>query len=342
MIIIPRQDHDVYMKWILTIIFSFTTLFLSYGVQAKIKQQENDDKAIKDLVLPHGDFESMRKTGVAKVVDIISPLGVKLEDGRIIHLTGLDYPDLDYYDPGDYAVTAQKLLEDFLKNQKVIIYQTKTKEKGRINRMGHHIAHLVRANDQVWTQGLLLSLGVARVRTTKYNPEMAEQMLALEDKARKEKSGLWAIDKFSVLSPDNVKAKIGSYQIVEGVVRNITMYKNKIYLNFGFDWREDFTVSISAFNLRSFKEKDINPRKLKGKRIRVRGWIESYNGPYIDIDHAGRIEALFDHKKSLDQAKPNMAGTLKGSALPTSPAKPAHKSVKQNKNDGSALPRFND
>ncbi len=335
------------MKWILTIIFSFTTLFLSYSAQAKIKPQGNDKKQVKNLVLPHGDFESMRKTGIAKVIDIISPLSVKLKDGRIIHLTGLDYPDLDYYNPGDYAITAQKLLEDFLKNQKVIIYQTKTKKKGRINRMGHHIAHLVRADDQVWTQGLLLSLGVARVRTTKYNPEMAEQMLALEEKARQEKSGLWAIDKFSVLSPDNVKSKIGSYQIVEGVVKNITMYKNKIYLNFGVNWKEDFTIGISAFDLRSFKEKDINPRKLKGKRIRVRGWIESYNGPYIYIDHAGRIEALFDNKKPLDHKTPQTktTSTLKGSALPNSPALPthnAHKNVEQKNNNGSALPRFND
>ncbi len=333
------------MKWILTIIFSFTTLFLSFHSEAKIKEREKDIKQVKELILPHGNFESMRKIGFAKVVDIISPLSVKLEDERIIYLAGLDYPDLDYYDPGDYAVTAQKLLEDFLKGQKVVIYQTKSKEKGRMNRMGHHIAHLVRAKDQVWTQGLLLSLGVARVRTTKYNPEMSEQMLALEDKARQEKSGLWAVDKFSVLSPEQAKSKIGSYQIVEGVVRNISMHKNKLYLNFGFDWREDFTVGISAFDLRSFKEKNINPRKLKGKRIRVRGWIESYNGAFIDIDHAGRIEALFDHKSTEATKSPKTTGTLKGSALPTSPAKPktAHRSVKQKKkDDGSALPKFND
>ncbi len=269
-----------------------TSLFFSYELFA----QEN--------TLPNGDFSSMRKTGIAKVSEVVNPLTVKLEDGRIIHLAGLDFPDLDFYESGDLSITAQKILEDFLVNKEVIIYQTKSKDKGRMNRMGHYIAHLVRAGDNVWTQGLLLSLGVARIRTTKYNPEMAGQMLAIENKARENKSGMWNMDKHKILNPIEAEQYIGSYQIVEGKVQSASLRKNKLYLNFGNNWRDDFTVAISAFDLRKFMKAKIDPKKWNGKLIRVRGWIRSYNGAYMEIDHHESFEPIFE---KLNQQQ-NMAG----------------------------------
>ncbi len=273
------------MKPILTIITALVSLFFSTAPQAA------------EPTMPSGDFSEMKRTGTSRVTEIVNPLTIKLEDGRIIHLAGLDFPDLNYYEPGDLAVTASQILEDFLKNKKVIIYQTPSSQKGRMNRMGHNIAHLVRLDNNVWTQGLLLSLGVARTRTTQYNPEMAEQMLALEEKSRKEKSGLWGMNKFQVLTPEQAEKHIGSYQIVEGTIQSASMKKNRLYLNFGNNWKDDFTASVSALNLRKFIKQKIEPRKWNGKRIRVRGWIESYNGPYMEIDHPQRFEALFEKEK---------------------------------------------
>jgi len=308
------------MKKILTIILAFTTLFLSFPAGAQ------------DLILPKGDFVSMRKTGLATVTEVVNPITVKLEDGRFIHLAGLDFPDLDYYDPGDLSVTAQEILDDFLKGRKVIIYQTKSAKKGRVNRMNHQIAHLVRAKDKTWTQGLMISLGVARVRTTNHNPEMASQMLKLENKARTDKAGLWGLNRFPILSPQNAHEKIGSYQIVEGTINSVSMHKNKVYLNFGNNWRDDFTVGISSTARRAFNKQKMEPRRWSGKRIRVRGWVESYNGPFIDIDHIERIELLFETSPTLD-----------GSALPNQKAKVSPKKPKPKKKDtGSALPNLND
>ena len=31
---------------------------------------------------------------------------------------------------------------------------------------------------------------------------------------------------------------------------------------------------------------------MEGKRIRVRGWLRSYNGPVIDVTHPEQIELL--------------------------------------------------
>lgn len=308
------------MKWILTIFSFLTSLFFCHSLLAQ------------EFVMPHGEFSEMRQVGIATVTEVVNPLTIKLEDGRFIHLAGLNFADLDFYDPGDLSVTAIQILDDFLKNKKIILYQTKKAVQGRINRMNHHIAHIVRADNNVWVQGMLISLGVARVRTTPYNPEMAKQMLALENTARKAKSGMWNIEEHKVLSPKQAAQHIGSYQIVEGRIRSVSRRKNKLYLNFGNNWRDDFTIAISALNLRKFTKKKLNPQQWNSKNIRVRGWIESYNGPYIEIDHPERLEALFEQQTTDDV-----------NTLPSPSSKDKARKQKPRKKDpGSALPTLND
>ncbi len=302
------------MKLILTIFSILTSIFFNHAALA--------------IELTAPNFDEMRKIGIGKVSEVVNPLTIKLEDGRFIQLAGLDYPDLDFYDSGDLSITANKILDDFLKNKKIIIYQTKSKDHGRVNRMGYHIAHIVRADSETWVQGMMLSLGVARVRTSKYNSEMATEMLASEKRARHDKLGLWGMDQYKILSPYEAEKHIGSYQIVEGKVNNASMHKNKLYLNFGNNWREDFTIAISAFDLRNFTKKKIDPQKWNGKLLRVRGWVESYNGPYMEIDHPERFEALFEQnnkdtkeeeEEEEDPQPKKMHKTRKGSALPVVP-----------------------
>lgn len=295
------------MLRILSFISVFASVFLTQNALAK------------EFQLPSGDFSELRRTGTAKVLEAISPLTVRLDDGRFIHLAGLDFPDLDFYEPGDLSLTTVEILNDFLIGHTVVIYQTKSKDAGRANRMGHHIAHLVRLDKDVWVQGMILSLGLARTRTTKYNPDMASQMLKLEKDARRIKEGLWGMKEFGLITPTQAARKIGSYQIVEGIVKNVSRQKNTIYLNFGNNWRDDFTVSMTSTNLRSFTKHKMYPKDWNGKRIRVRGWIESWNGPHIKIDHPERFELLFTNTPQPKKAAPSKPKPRKdpGSALPT-------------------------
>lgn len=239
------------------------------------------------------DFSVLKFTGAGKVDRIIDPQTLSLEDGRIIWLAGLDFPDNDPRDPGEISLTAMAILEDFLIGRDVKIYQTGNKNLGRINRMGHHIAHLIRKEDGNWVQGALLSLGLARVRTTPRTPEMAAEMLILESQARAEKIGLWEKKDFSVLSPENAGARLNSFQIVEGIVQSVSLKKNRTYLNFGPDWRTDFTVMIAPMDKRKFLKAGLDPQQWNRKKIRVRGWLESYNGPMMELDHPESVELLF-------------------------------------------------
>lgn len=296
-----------------SVLVSFLLILTTISGHARAQEQ-----------FPSADFSELVSSGKARVTDVIDPLTVKLDDGRVIHLAGLNYPDFDPYQPGNLSVTAMDILKDFLLKQWVEVFQTRNKKAGRVNRMGHQIAHLRRKDDQSWVQGTIINLGLARVRTDRYNPEMASQMYALEKKARKENMGLWSVDAFKILTPEKAEQGIGSFQVVEGKILSVTMHENRVFLNFGADWKTDFTVSIPPGEIRYFSQKGYFPQSWMGKNVRVRGWLFFLNGPSIEIDHPEAIE-LEEGPDSENQPeaqsdeeneKPKRKIFYKGSALP--------------------------
>lgn len=263
------------------ILFSF---LLSGATLAQEKPQ--------NLNLPTGDFSELSRAGVATVAKVIDPQTLQLDDGSLIGVIGLHFPDLQVYTTGDFALTAQKILKDMLEGESVMLYQTKTGDWGRVNRMGHKLMHIERQSDKVWVQGALLALGLAQVKTGQRNPEMAAQMYALETKARASKIGIWEDGHSAVITPEETPEHLNSFQIVEGRVESVATRNNRTYVNFGKDWRTDFTVSITSGDRRRFLKAVVNPMDWGGKTIRVRGWIDEYNGPYIQITHPEAVEIL--------------------------------------------------
>jgi sensor domain CHASE-containing protein len=83
---------------------------------------------------------------------------------------------------------------------------------------------------------------------------------------------------------------VDSLQLVEGIVTSTADVRGRVYLNFGADYRTDFTVAIAKKHRKRFKS--VDPVTLEGARIRVRGWVELMNGPMIWVSHPARIEIL--------------------------------------------------
>lgn len=234
----------------------------------------------------------MRKAKPSEIIDVVSPLTLLLRNGSIVRLSGVDIPGSHSEEISPLAVTARDILKDLLAGKNVDIYQTKNKDAGRVNRMGHELAHLVRSDDDIWAQGVLLRLGLARVKTSIVNTDMAEQMLALEGSARNEGLGFWGEDDYRVLSDDEAESAIGKFAIVEGQIESVALKKNRIYINFGKDWKKDFTVSIAPEDKRIFSKAGIDPLGWGGQTIRVRGSIRHYNGPYMEVTHPAAIEFI--------------------------------------------------
>jgi endonuclease YncB( thermonuclease family) len=243
--------------------------------------------------LPTTGFKGLKPAQSRRVVEVIDPLTVQLEGGGLYTLSGIEIPDFNPYSPGPITQTAIRVLKDLLTGAEVVTYgPAKIKGEEVSDRMGRHLAQMQKKGNGAWVQGTLITLGLARVKTERRTPEMAAEMLALEAKARAAKVGLWALPEYQIITPADALGKKGSFQIVEGKVVSTSMKQNRVYINFGDNWKDDFTATIAPeFRTNFFKGK-LDPLKLNGKTIRVRGWVDEYNGPFIEIDHPERIEVL--------------------------------------------------
>lgn len=228
-----------------------------------------------------------------RVAQVVDQLRLLDEEGRIIALSSIDIPVENGGEPGDEALAAKNFLEKIFENpaeRDIVLYQSATRtgqpEQGRTNRLGQDLAQMVRKQGQVWVQGALVANGLARARPTPASPELAEQLYALEERAMQEKLGLWAEDSpYRLLHADEIIENLNRFAVVEGIVRKVSTVNNVTYLNFGHDWKTDFTVGIPAATRQIMARQGIDVFRLQGKKLRVRGWIRAYNGPYIELEH---------------------------------------------------------
>jgi micrococcal nuclease len=143
-----------------------------------------------------------------------------------------------------------------------------------------------------WIQGELLKRGFARVSLSPARTECAAALYAAENGAREAKRGLWASADYAVRNPITLWHDLGTFQIVEGKVLNASVHDGRAYLNYGIDWRTDFTVTISPDDMKLFRKEHVDPRDYAGKFIRVRGFVDRQNGPEIEIANPETIEII--------------------------------------------------
>ena len=162
------------------------------------------------------------------------------------------------------------------------------------DRHGHVRAHLVR-NDGGWIQEALLRRGRARVALGLGSSTLVDEMLAHEAAARRDKVGIWSsavTRERSASDLTQLDKDAGTYQLVTGVVTATDRRGNLIYLNFGADYRTDFTARIPRAAWPSFREKGLKPLELTDRTVRVRGWIGRSGRPAMELTHPAALEVL--------------------------------------------------
>lgn len=149
----------------------------------------------------------------------------------------------------------------------------------------------VETADGVSLQHVLLEKGLAAVDIASGAAPLFEfdDLLAIEDEARRAKRGIWRRPEALPKKAAAVHDFVGSHQIVEGRVRRVSSNDRYVYLNFGADWRTDFTVRLR----RKFADQHgLDPDGYDGRRLRIRGFVQESRGPLIDISHPKQIEIL--------------------------------------------------
>lgn len=191
------------------------------------------------------------------------------------------------------AVAAREALARLVDGRSVTV-ATADRQHDRYGRILGHVFVEGTNSGGVWLQGEMLAAGHARAYGITDNFNCMDALVAAEAPARAARLGLWANPAYAIRSATltrNLMHLRGTYQIVAGVVRASKRVKSGwIYLNFGKNWRSDFSASISPDVTRAHPAWAAALLDLKGRRVRVRGWIERRNGPAINIEHPSQIE----------------------------------------------------
>ncbi len=159
------------------------------------------------------------------------------------------------------------------------------------DRYGRKKVYLFGEANQRWMQLDLVEAGLALVNPEDGEPKCIEQLFEAENIARKNQVGDWQIPELIMHSNDaDWQKRVQSFQLVEGTLLSVGKTSSRYYLNFGNNWSEDFTVIVAKRNIKRFKMKYEDLKRLAGKKIRVRGWLIQDRGPMIEVFHPGQIE----------------------------------------------------
>ena len=80
--------------------------------------------------------------------------------------------------------------------------------------------------------------------------------------------------------------------LIKGAPLRVETRGGKTYLDFGDDWRRDFTVVASGSVARALKKDGYDLAALVGRKLRVRGWPEWRFGPQIDLAVPAQLELI--------------------------------------------------
>lgn len=223
-----------------------------------------------------------------KLARLIDGDSFVLSSGLKVRLANIFAPEKGQ----DYAKAATSALATLLEGRNIGLSYTGPK-RDRYDRALAQVYTLKPdgSKDQ-WVQMEMTRLGYGRVRSYADTAWRTEALLEQEKMARQSGRGLWQSKDFAVRTPaPNILAQdVDSFQIVEGLIISAAQLREQTFLNFGSDYKTDFTVSIARRDRKAFEKAGIDLADMEGARIRVRGWVELYNGPVIWLDHPDALE----------------------------------------------------
>ena len=227
-------------------------------------------------------------------IDRVEPNGMLVtNDGRAVKLEGLLLPaGARDHAPQFLQQQALDALSDLTHGHLVDLHARPPKQD-RYGRLRAQV-FVTDSGAPVWIQIAMLSRGLARVSILPDRIECAAELYAAEDQARAKHIGIWTLATYAVRQADTIDmSDLGTFQIIEGKVTNASVRSGRAYLNFGADWHTDFTAMIAPEDMKAFRDHDIDVATFyTGKTLRVRGIVESMNGPEVEIATPEQIEIL--------------------------------------------------
>ena len=233
----------------------------------------------------------LQPLGSGSVVSVLDGRSFLIDDGREVRLAGLQIPAParagDKDDRADRA--AKAALESLLGGQVVTLKAPKPVS----DRYGRLVAYAFVGGAESPVQHSLLLQGHAVVAARPAHRACHAELLAREKVAREAKLGVWADPVYGLRRAESGAALLaarGHFAVIEGKVISVRESGATIYVNFGRRWSQSLTLTIRKRDERQFAAAGLGPKKLEGRVVRVRGFIEERNGPRIEALQPEQIE----------------------------------------------------
>ncbi len=236
--------------------------------------------------------------GSGRVNVVISGDQIELADNSKIKLDLILAPKLwqteSPYRSWPYAREAKVYLEGLI-NDKITNFYCDKKIR---NFLSIQKSHLILQNN-IWIQHEMIKSGHAILypnSSSHYTGSDGYKTLQkLEQIARIENKGLWALKSYQTIPADDIDTlskRTGQFLFVQGKVLRAEAVGKVIYLNFGKNWRKDFTVEITSKIKEQLQKINIAPLTLHNKTIEVRGWIDYKAGPRLELLSSSHLNII--------------------------------------------------
>ena len=212
-------------------------------------------------------------------------------EGQHVRLLGINTPEKQHgsqpQEQGAYEATQflKKLLPKGVP-VKLVFDETERDRYGRL------LAH-VYLEDGTWVNKRLVEEGLAHVYTFPDNRSHINELLTAETSARHAHKGIWKLPRWDIVKAEPLPSRYlsGKFVLVEGTPIKAAKVNNVIYLNYGDDWRTDFTLEIPPEAQKLFKAQGVEPLiAFIDKPILARGRLKPVNGMLITITHPEQIQ----------------------------------------------------
>lgn len=275
-------------------------LATSFHLAAGPGSAESDVPSIPNDLTDQTNFSPpcrLKRGTLHTVTEVLDAETLRLDDGRLVRLIGARTPAplRPTTEPRETLQEhATRALSELVLGRSVRLYYPAIDH----DRYGRTLAHVVRedgSQGRKWVQRHLITTGHARAYVIPGNAECVDALTEDENQARNAELGLWSLAAYRPIASsltEHLQRLQGTFQLVEGRITSVGTSRGNVYLNFGRNRRFAFTAFIARASLTGQRDWAKDLKTLKGRRIRVRGWIEIHNGPHIEVTHPNQIELL--------------------------------------------------
>lgn len=229
------------------------------------------------------------------VASVSDTLELRLADGRLLRLAGLDPPRATPADPA-LPAKARAALEAWVAGGAVTM-RILAAEPDRWDRnpvLLFHPAPTTASSPAATSAGAaLLEGGWARARPERAVHDCFAVFLEQEEAARAARHGLWGDPRYAVLDPDDdaaVAGQTGGMAIVEGLLR-VHDSHGALYLTLGRDpW--GLTAVLSRRTAARFAKAGLDVADYAGTAVRLRGDLDDRFGPRLTLDDPDGFESV--------------------------------------------------